>query len=174
MCSISRLFQQFLPTGQLPQGLGNTMLKASLPRQLLILSCVLLSGCAEFRGWMHNDFKVGPDYAKPAAPIAEQWIDFNDPRVISDAHQADDAAWWTAFGDPALDHLMRTSFSQNLSLRAASMRVLEAQSQRAVAAGLLLPQFQEAVGQYQRIQISNAGNSLGIAALPNRAFDNWS
>ena len=150
------------------------MLKTSLPRQLLILSCVLLSGCAEFRNWMHNGHKVGPDYARPAAPIAEQWIDFNDPRVISDAHQVDDAAWWTTFGDPTLDNLMRTSFSQNLTLRAASMRVLEAQSQRAIASGLRLPQFQEAFGQYQRIQASTAGNSLGIGALPFRAFDHWS
>ena len=153
------------------------MLKGSSLRQFLMLSCVLLSGCGEFHNWLRNDFKVGPDYARPAAPIADQWIDFNDPRVISDAHHVDDAAWWTAFGDPALDHLMQTSFSENLSLRAASMRVLEARAQRAIAAGNLLPQSQEAVGQYQRIQISGAGNSLGLdpatLSIP-RTLDFWS
>lgn len=149
------------------------MLKVSPLRQLLILNCLLLGGCSEFRSWMHNDFKVGPNYAKPAAPIAEQWIDFNDPRVISEAHYVDDAAWWTAFGDPALDQLMQASFSENLSLRAASLRVLEARAQRAIAAGTLLPQSQEAFGQYQRVQLSNAGNAFGIPVLPFRNFDNW-
>lgn len=155
--------------------LGTAMLKATSPRYLLVLSCVVLSGCAEFGNWLHNDFKVGPDYFKPAAPIADQWIDFNDRRVISDAHYVDDAAWWTAFGDPGLDHLMQVSFSENLSLRAASMRVLQAQSQRAIAAGFLLPQSQEAFGNYQHIQLSAAGNSLGLpqAALP-RTLDFWS
>ena len=151
------------------------MLKATSPRYLLVLSCVVLSGCAEFGNWLRNDFKVGPDYFKPAAPIADQWIDFNDRRVISDAHYVDDAAWWTAFGDPGLDHLMQVSFSENLSLRAASMRVLQAQSQRAIAAGFLLPQLQEAVGSYQHIQISAAGNSLGLSqALLPRTTDFWS
>ncbi len=150
------------------------MLKASLYRHALVLCCVLLSGCAEFGNWLHNDFKVGPNYFKPAVPISDQWIDFNDSRVISDAHFVDDSAWWTAFGDPGLDHLMQVSFSENLTLRAASMRVLQAQSQRAIAAGTLFPQSQEAFGQYQHIQVSNAGNAIGVPSLPFRAFDNWS
>ncbi len=139
----------------------------------LVASCLLLGGCAEFHGWAHNHFKVGPNYAKPAAPIADQWIDVTDPRVISDAHYVDDAAWWNAFGDPALANLMQRSFNENLTLRAASMRVLEAQAQRAIAAGLLLPQSQQAFGQYQRIQLSNAGNAIGIPVLPFRVIDNW-
>lgn len=151
------------------------MLRAHAHRHFLLLGCVLLSGCAELGSWLHNDFKVGPDYFKPAAPIADQWIDFNDSRVISDAHSIDDAAWWTALGDPALDRLMQVSFSENLTLRAASMRVLQAQSQRAIAAATLLPQFQEAFGSYQHFQLSNAGNALGVSTgiLP-RTFDNWS
>ncbi len=132
-----------------------------------------LTGCAEFGHWLHNGFQVGPNYGKPAAPVAEQWIDFNDPRIISDAHLVDDAAWWTTFGDATLDDLVRSSYDGNLSLRAAGMRVLEAQSQRAIAAGLLLPQFQEAFGQYQRMQVSRAGNAAGVVATPIRAFDFW-
>lgn len=154
-------------------GFGNAMCKAAWTRHVFIVSCILLSGCAEFHGWAHNGFKVGPNYARPAAPIADQWIDFNDPRVISDAHFVDDHAWWNTFGDPALDHLMQRTFSENLSLRTASMRVLEAQAQRGIAAGALLPQSQQAFGQYQRIQLSNVGNAFGIPVLPFRAFDNW-
>ena len=45
-----------------------------------LMSAVLtITGCAEFKQWMHNG-KVGPDYMKPAVPVADEWIDFNDPR----------------------------------------------------------------------------------------------
>ena len=37
------------------------------------------SGCTDCSNWLHNGFKVGPDYCKPAAPVADNWIDFNDP-----------------------------------------------------------------------------------------------
>ncbi len=149
------------------------MLKATLPRLLLVSGCLILSGCAEFQNWLHSGYRVGPNYAKPAAPIAGQWIDFNDSRVISETLGVDHAAWWTTFGDPTLDNLMRTAFSENLTLRAASMRVMEAQSQRAIAAGQLMPQFQEAFGLYQHTQVSKAGNASGIPSLPFRAFDTW-
>jgi NodT family efflux transporter outer membrane factor (OMF) lipoprotein len=117
--------------------------------------------------------KVGPEYRKPVAAVAREWIDFNDPRVISEQNSVNDRAWWQSLNDPVLDRLVAQSYDQNLSLRAAGMRVMEARAQRAVAAGLLLPQFQEAFGNYQRVQVSQRGNSLGLA-LPVRAFDFWS
>jgi len=124
--------------------------------------------------WRRNGFKVGPNYARPAAPVADDWIDFNDPRVISDRQGVDNATWWNTFNDPVLNQLVQSSYQQNLPLRAAGLRVLEAQSQRAVAAGLLFPQLQQAFGQYQRIQLSRNGNPVGVGALPARAFDFWS
>lgn len=142
----------------------------------VLLSAVVMlsSGCGYMGNWLRNGFKVGPDYARPAAPIAEDWIDFNDPRVISDRYGVNDAIWWTTFNDPVLNELVQVSYQQNLPLRAAGLRVLEAQAQRAVAAGLLFPQFQQAFGQYQRIQLSRNGNPVGVSALPARAFDFWS
>lgn len=145
-------------------------------KQFFRLGCVLalvsLTGCADFKQWMHNG-KVGPDYMKPVAPMAYEWIDFNDPRVISEQHAVNEGAWWHSLNDPVLDQLVAQSYDQNLSLRAAGMRVMEARAQRGVAAGLLFPQSQEAYGSYNRIQVSRSGNSLGIP-LPVRAFDFWS
>ena len=136
------------------------------------LSALLFSGCAEFGQWMHNGFKVGPDYCKPAAPVADQWIDFNNPKVISTSQAVDDGAWWAALNDPVLNRLVQQAYEQNLSLRAAGMRVMEARAQRAIAAGLLLPQMQEAFANYNHFQISAAGNQFGVAALP-RTVDLW-
>ncbi len=42
------------------------------------------SGCAYTGGvkdYIHNGFKVGPNYAKPAAPVASNWIDDYDDRI---------------------------------------------------------------------------------------------
>ena len=138
----------------------------------IMLVCV--TGCAEFHQWLHNDFKVGPDYCKPVAPVATDWIDFNDPAVISDGLGIDETAWWRLLGDPMLEELVNRVYQQNLSLRAAGMRVLEARAQRAIAAGNLLPQFQEGFGSYNRTQFSAAGNQFGIGALPIRTLDLWS
>ncbi len=146
-------------------------------RAILCLSLAALTltagGCAYLDGWMQNHFKVGPEYRKPAAPVADQWIDFNDPRVISDSLGVNDEAWWEVFNDPFLDDLVPLAYEENLPLRAAGMRVLEARAQRAIAAGNLFPQSQEALGQYQRIQISTNGNPAGVTMLPARAFSLW-
>ena len=75
------------------------------------------SGCTSLREWWHNGFKVGPNYAQPPAPVANQWMDAADPRVKHEPVQ--DCAWWTVFGDPALNRLIETAHSQNLDLRIA-------------------------------------------------------
>ena len=143
---------------------------------LLLAAAALCCGCAPLQNWLHNGLKVGPEYLRPATPVAQEWIDFNEPRVISDAHGVDHAAWWRTFGDPVMDNLVNVAYYENLPLRVAGLRVLEAQAQRAIAAGLFFPQTQQAFGNYQRIQISKAGSSIGIDpnGLPiPRAFDNW-
>jgi NodT family efflux transporter outer membrane factor (OMF) lipoprotein len=122
------------------------------------------------KGWAHNDFKVGPSYLKPAVPVAEDWIDFNDRRVISDPEI--DWAWWQVFDDHALDSLVQSSYQENLTVRTAGLRVLEAQAQRAYAVGSLFPQAQDATGSYKHLQLSEAGNAVGV--LPTSgAFDLW-
>jgi len=112
--------------------------------------------------WVHNGFKVGPDYHEPAVSIAAEWIDFNDPSVISEANGVNETAWWRNFNDPVMDDLVLTAHQQNLPLRVAGLRVLEAEAQRAIAAGELFPQFQEAFGNFQQTQRSPTGFSLGL------------
>ncbi len=144
-------------------------------RLRLVLTCLVaaLSGCAYTGNWLHNGFKVGPDYHRPAAPVAEEWIDFNDSRVISEQNGVVDGDWWYVFNDPVIDQLVRTAFDQNLPLQTAGLRVLEARALRGIAVGGLFPQRQTMNGAYQRIQISNQGNQFGVAP-PFRAFDFWS
>jgi NodT family efflux transporter outer membrane factor (OMF) lipoprotein len=125
------------------------------------------SGCTSFEEFLENGFKVGPNYQRPPAPLAPEWIDARNPRVKSTP--ADYSAWWRVFGDPVLDDLVKTAYEQNVNLRVAGTRVLEARAQRAIAVGELFPQQQAASGGYSRTQ-----QSLNVAiSPPPRCFDTW-
>ena len=53
----------------------------------------------------------------------------------------DDEAWWTLFGDPTLDSLVRRALDNNRDIAAAAAAVEQARAQRAVARARFLPQF---------------------------------
>ena len=122
----------------------------------------LISGCAytgSFREYVQHGLKVGPDYGKPVTPIADTWIDEYDERVKTELPNYAD--WWTVFNDPKLDQLMEDLYTQNLTLRVAGLRVLEARRLRAIAVGSFFPQGQEAFGSYTHAQQS-------LNAIPNK------
>jgi NodT family efflux transporter outer membrane factor (OMF) lipoprotein len=128
---------------------------------------LLATGCTPLREFVQNGFKVGPNYQRPPAPLAPAWIDAQNPRVKS--VPADYSAWWAVFGDPVLDDLIRAAYAQNVNLRIAGTRVLEARAQRAIAVGNLFPQQQTATGSYTHTQVSR-----NIANVPPHPFfDTW-
>jgi NodT family efflux transporter outer membrane factor (OMF) lipoprotein len=110
---------------------------------------------------------VGPNYARPVAAVSEAWIDANDPRVRSQT--ADYANWWRALNDPILDSLVQEASTQNLTLRAAGFRILEAQARRRIAAGSLFPQQQQMTFDYQRVNVSRTVAN----PAPNPFFEDW-
>jgi NodT family efflux transporter outer membrane factor (OMF) lipoprotein len=85
--------------------------------------------------------------------VASEWIDATDPRIKSEP--ADLAEWWQVFNDPVLNDLIETAYRQNLSLRVAGARILEARARRGIAVGNTFPQLQEAFGSYNRFKLSN-------------------
>ena len=142
------------------------------PRDWLFLTAAMLllatlSGCTSWRDYVRNGFKVGPNYCPPGAPVADHWIDDRDPNVGSEP--ANDASWWQTFNDPVLDSLVQTAYRQNLSLRIAGLRILEARAQRGIAVGNLFPQSQQAFGDYTRTNTSK--NSPTAAPVLN--YDEW-
>lgn len=142
------------------------------PVGMVVLLLVTCSPGCQLREWARNGFKVGPEYCKPAAAVAENWIDSNDPRVLDEP--PDYADWWSVFNDPVLDELVDTAYQQNLTLREAGMRVRQARFQRAVVAGNLFPQLQQINSSYSRDQISVLGQPA-ISPGPGfkRSFDTW-
>src|ERR671937_237245 len=113
---------------------------------------------------------VGPDYVRPPAPTAINWIGTNEPAV---RHEPTDVStWWTVFQGPVLNALVETAYRQNPSLRAAGVRVLEAQAQRGIAIGKLFPQQQEAFGTYSRTELSEHKANRNAPGLQT-SFDDW-
>jgi len=150
--------------------------KMRLPIRLA--ACVLLSGlvagCTGLREYVANGFKVGPNYAPPPAAVAPAWIDAADKRVRS---ESDDLShWWKVFNDPVLDDLIGSAYRQNLTLRAAGFRILQARAQLNIDIGNLLPQSQKMVGDYARYSLSEeVANSILRLGFPGvkRYFAQW-
>ena len=146
---------------------------------LLAAICAISSGCTRFGGsslidWWQNGMKVGPNYGRPAAAVADNWIEAENKKVRLDRPQ--DVYWWTVMDDPALNKLIQLAYDQNLTLQIAGMRVLEARAIRAVAIGFLFPQRQTLSSQYLSVlQSKNQGLALPLVVndfLP-RNWQNW-
>lgn len=148
---------------------------ATRAQNTLILSILVMavySGCCyvpggRCRDWWCNGFKVGPNYSRPAAPVASQWIDYANPRLKGDEEQL--TAWWTVFNDVTLNRLMQAAYQQNLTLRVAGARILEARAQLGIARGTLFPQSQGAFADYASVKLSDQVANPAPASW----FSNW-
>ena len=99
-----------------------------------------VSGCA-----------VGPDYSRPRADVNDAWMEASP--AIS-AEPAEIREWWTTFQDPVLTGLVQEAYEQNLTLRAAGLRVIQARAARGLAVGEFFPQQQSIEGDYSTNRIS--------------------
>jgi NodT family efflux transporter outer membrane factor (OMF) lipoprotein len=101
--------------------------------------------------------KVGPDYQPPEAALNEAW----QAQTGSGAAAAANARWWEGFNDPTMSALVSSALSQNLNLRVAGLRVIEARAARGIAVGRFFPQVQQAVGSIGGTQASANGAPSG-------------
>jgi NodT family efflux transporter outer membrane factor (OMF) lipoprotein len=111
---------------------------------------------------------VGPDYqapasADPAAPLPQT----AEGTVVSTEEVA---AWWNAFNDPALTHLIGRTLSGNRTLRGAVARVREARARLGISRAGLLPQV-DATGAYQRFRNSENAGIPSDGSLYTAGFD---
>ena len=109
--------------------------------------------------------------------MAAEWIQANDPLVQSSRLEQGD--WWDVFDDPTLTALIDLAYENNPNLRSVGARVLEARAGQAISVGNLLPQSQQAIGSYSRVNlnpnmpvIDQLVKSLPPGCFP-LAFSNW-
>ncbi|HEV3387279.1 MAG TPA: efflux transporter outer membrane subunit [Gemmata sp.] len=145
--------------------------RAAFRRYSVALSAVavLAAGCTTFSDYVHNGFKVGPNFEEPQAATIAAWIDAGDKRIASESPPGDD--WWNVFSDPSIPILIETAHRENLDLKTAGTRILQAQAQRNIAAGNLFPQSQNAIGDYAHVQIPNG--LLGPQGGLPSSFNIW-
>lgn len=142
---------------------------------LVALACV---GCGAtgLKEYVHNGFKVGPDYGPPLAAVAPDWIDSESP--ARRRAEIPDGQWWSVFDDPTLTSLIERARAHNPSLRVVGARVLAARAGQAIASANLFPQSQTAVASYSRSQLNSNMpilddlSKLSPDGLP-LAFSNW-
>jgi NodT family efflux transporter outer membrane factor (OMF) lipoprotein len=129
------------------EGRNGKMKTCCLIFGLVISSALLCTGCA-----------VGPDYIRPEAPEPQKWLEEKDPLIRSEP--ADFGRWWAVLNDPVLNTLIEMASQQNLSLKIAGIRILEARAQLGIAIGELYPQSQAVGGGYTHTTVSkNVANS---------------
>ncbi len=137
--------------------------RQSILRQALVIVVLLLSGCM-----------VGPDFTRPPAKVSQTWLEAEDQRVKTEP--AEYRSWWQVFEDPVLDRLIDRAYKENLSIRVAGVRVLEARAQLGIAVGELFPQTQQASGslQYNRPSQHSSQSSLqGSASGSSSSIRFW-
>jgi NodT family efflux transporter outer membrane factor (OMF) lipoprotein len=108
---------------------------------LITLAGLVLGGCT-----------VGPDYVRPEAEVNPSWLESSETLQEEPAEIRD---WWTAFNDPVLTRLVHEAYEQNLSLRAAGLRVIQARAARGIAVGEFFPQEQAIQADYGKVKISD-------------------
>lgn len=117
------------------------------PLLVLLGATLVLTGCGT----------VGPDYQRPTADLAPEWQNIEEPGLTADTGEY--SAWWGVFEDPTLESLVQAAYEQNLTVRGAAVRILEARAQLGVARGNLYPQQQQISGGIFYNTINPSGNS---------------
>src|SRR5438046_7514313 len=104
------------------QGIG-TMMQRALKRliQTTTLTLLIIAGC-----------KVGPNYQTPDTKVPEKYGE--SATQPSSRPSVELTRWWDAFSDPMLNDVIDDAVRNNLDLRAATARILEARAQRGVVA----------------------------------------
>ncbi|MBW1997399.1 MAG: TolC family protein [Deltaproteobacteria bacterium] len=124
-------------------------------KRKIVCRCLTVVGAAVL---IAGGCAVGPDYVKPPAPQQKKWLEEKDPKIRTEP--GDFTQWWTVFNDPVLNALVDTAYQQNLSLRIAGIRILEARARLGILTGRLYPQLQQGKGAISYISTSeNAANT---------------
>ena len=111
---------------------------------------------------------LGPDYQRPSVPEPAEY------RGIEGQVQAEsiaDANWSTIAADPVLDELIRTAIANNLDLRVASARVVEARARYGIVRSFEFPEV-GATGGYTSQQDSRLADQPG-GTVSDKSYQNW-
>ena len=129
-------------------------------RLALVIAAALAGGCA----------MIGPDYERPASPL---------PASYAEPSKAGEVAiprdWWTLYGDPTLDELVRAGLERNADVAIAAARLEEAQAALREARAAVYFPATNVVGGATREQHVGGGpaNTLELGLSTSFEVDLW-
>lgn len=130
---------------------------------LAFFPAALVAGCT-----------VGPDFHRPAAPVATAYRAADDVAPAAGAApqaslgEGPQAQWWRAFGSDALDQLVDQALAHNESLAASDATLAAAQAQWRAVLGRRAPQI-DANARAEQQQVNLA--AFGFGASPALGLD---
>ena len=117
-------------------------MKKTLQSTTLLAGLLLIVGC-----------KAGPNYKRPTVSTPADFRGALAPEIAAGGTTTiADLQWTSIFGDPALQSLVKEALDNNLDLKIAAERVLEAQSQLGIARSQQYPSV-SAGGSYSALQL---------------------
>jgi outer membrane protein, multidrug efflux system len=117
-------------------------MKKTLQSTTLLAGLLLIVGC-----------KAGPNYKRPTVSTPADFRGALAPEIAAGGTTTiADQQWTSIFGDPALQSLVKEALDNNLDLKIAAERVLEAQSQLGIARSQQYPSV-SAGGSYSALQL---------------------
>jgi outer membrane protein, multidrug efflux system len=127
-----------------------------------VLLALLIVGCT-----------VGPNYKRPAVDVPGSYRQALAPDIApaSSAPSIADEQWSAIFQDSTLQHLIQEALANNLDLRIAAQRVLEAQAQLGVTRSQQFPTVNGG-GSYTAIQIPSSLAGTNSNGTPANSFFN--
>ena len=127
-----------------------------------VLLALLIVGCT-----------VGPNYKRPAVDVPGSYRQALAPDIApaSSAPSIADEQWSAIFQDSTLQHLIQEALANNLDLRIAAQRVLEAQAQLGVTRSQQFPTVNGG-GSYTAIQIPSSLAGTNNNGTPANSFFN--
>ncbi len=128
-------------------------------RDLVIALSLGLAGCM-----------VGPDYKRPDPQLPSSFVE-----PASNATPVIAGQWWTLYGDPILDDLVRAGFERNADMRLAAARVEEAEAAlREARATVFFPLVQGNAGASRSRTILNGmANTFTLGLSTSFEIDLW-
>ncbi len=126
-----------------------------------------------FLAFFMNGCTVGPDYTTPVVKVPSGWSEVD--KSFTTPLPSPDPRWWrAAFLDPELDQLVEEALGQNLTLRSAGLRVLQAQQLLAISVGYQFPQQQDLSGSASRQkQSATTFNNFSLGFNVGWEIDLW-
>jgi multidrug efflux system outer membrane protein len=117
--------------------------------------------------------KVGPNYQRPAADLPQSYRGALPPEIPStfSASSIAEEQWSAIFQDAALQRLVQEALTNNLDLRIAAQRVLEAQAQLGITRSQQLPSVSGG-GSYSALQIPSSLAGKNNDGSPANSFFN--